>query len=381
MLASQLNVFSLIIPSFLLCLGSGIHLVGRTRNIASYVLHFGSVIMMAGILQIAQAIFIPQQVLHALPWLCVWFMLMMVLMAHSIYLRFHVATRWPYIYAILALSTVTFLYFTYVHNSLSARLTCITVFSGLIFANNLSTFLHARLQHWLDHWLKRTIIVMLVILVGQVVFLLLMSATLWLDNYLSLFWLSTQFTILFFSMTIFCLLAGCAIHDSIRALKYERDIDPLTGFFNRRALDEQHKLFGAMPAAPYAVLLCDLDHFKKINDQYGHTVGDLALQHVSQIMRSTLCHSDRIIRFGGEEFLVVLATEASTAVQTAERLRANLERHPLYVAEQHIPLSMSIGVSCFSQPPELETALQDADLLLYQAKKLGRDQVAWQLAS
>ena len=379
MLVSLSHTFSFIIPSFLLCLGSGIFWVGRTKKIAPYIYSFALVIMMAGVLQIAQAIAIPQQMLHVLPWLCVWFLCMMSLIAHSIYLRFKLHTRWPYIALIIALSIPFFLYFTYINYSLEYRLIVLTFATSLIFANDFKGFLSQRSKHWLDHWLKMVVASKFVVLGGQVLFLILMSSTDVLDNYLSIFWSLTQFTILFFSMAIFSLLSGCAVHDSMRTLKHERNIDPLTGLFNRRILHEQARLFHALPHAPYALLLCDLDHFKKINDQYGHAVGDLALQHVSQIMRTTLCHRDRLIRFGGEEFLVVLSAESLTAVKTAERLRHHIECQPLYLPEHHIQLTMSIGLSFFNQASELETALQDADLLLYQAKKLGRNQIAWQL--
>ena len=381
MLASQLHVFSFIIPSFLLCLGTGILWVGHSRNIAPYVHYFAVVIMMAGILQIAQAIAIPHHMIHVLPWLCTWFLVMIALMTHSIYLRFQVKTRWHFITVVAALATLIFLYFNYIDYSLEYRLSAMVIASMLISANNIQGLVQARSQHWLDRWLKVVMFVVFVILTVQVIFLVLMSSTFLLSNYLNIFWSSTQFTILFFSMAIFSLLSGCAVHDSMRALKYERNIDPLTGLLNRRALHEPNTLFRALSHPPYALFLCDLDHFKQINDQYGHAVGDLALQHVSHIMRTTLRHSDRIIRLGGEEFLVVLAAESSAILNTAERLRLNISHQPLCLNEHEIHITISIGVSYFTQPLNLAQALVDADLLLYQAKKLGRNQVAWQLQS
>lgn len=381
MLTSQLHAFGFIIPSFLLCLGSGILWIGRSKHIAPYVRYFACVIVMAGILQIAQAIAIPQQMIDVLPWLCVWFLLAISLMTHSIYLRFKIRTHWPYVVSVIILSIPIFLYFTYIDYSFESRLSATMVATLLIFGNNLRGILTNRSQHWLDHLLKIIIILMLSFFVCQVMFLVLMANTLWLDAYVTLFWSSTQFTSLFFNMAIFSLLSGCAVHDSMRTLKYELSIDPLTGLFNRRALHEKQKLFRALPEAPYALLLCDLDHFKKINDQYGHAIGDLALQHVSQIMRTTLRQNNRIIRFGGEEFLVVLAAPADLALEMAECLRHNIYRQPLYLPEQEISITISIGVSFFDAPCDLEPALQDADLMLYQAKKMGRDQVAWQMAS
>ncbi len=381
MLASQLSVFSFIIPSFLLCLGGVILWLGQRKYIVAYVRYFACVIIMAGLLQIAQAIAIPHQMIHVLPWLCTWFLLMIALMTHSIYLRFQINIRWSFIGIVIVLSTPIFLYFNYIHYSLQYRLIAISIATTLIFANNIKELVHAQSRNWLDHWLKMVMIVLLVVLSIQIIFLVLMSSTALLSNYLPLFWSSTQFTILFFSMAIFSLLAGCAVHDSMRALKYERNIDPLTGLLNHRALHDPNKLFRELPPAPYALLLCDLDHFKKINDQYGHAVGDLTLQHVSHIMRMTLRHSDRIIRLGGEEFLVILAAPNEAALHTAERLRSMIYHQPLSVAELHIQTSISIGVCCFEHTDDFDTALHDADLLLYQAKKLGRNQVAWQLTS
>jgi diguanylate cyclase (GGDEF)-like protein len=169
-----------------------------------------------------------------------------------------------------------------------------------------------------------------------------------------------------------------ALVESDRAHRRRSTLDPLTGLFNRNALEQRLRELDGEPSSEaeglsHALLLCDLDRFKRVNDQLGHAAGDAVLQDVAYTMRATLRAGDSIYRVGGEEILVVLpgATEAD-AVEIAERLRTAVgDRRPVGV-----PVTISIGVAV-SGPGLVDTdeLVSCADAALYSAKAGGRDRV------
>lgn len=169
-----------------------------------------------------------------------------------------------------------------------------------------------------------------------------------------------------------------ALVESDRAHRRRSTLDPLTGLFNRNALEQRLAELDGQPTggkegSSHALLLCDLDHFKRVNDQLGHAAGDAVLRDVAYTMRSALRAGDSIYRVGGEEILIVLpgATKAD-ALGVGERLRlAVRERRPAGVA-----MTISIGVAV-SRPGPLDTdrLVGLADEALYSAKAAGRDRV------
>jgi diguanylate cyclase (GGDEF)-like protein len=169
-----------------------------------------------------------------------------------------------------------------------------------------------------------------------------------------------------------------ALVESDRAHRRRSTLDPLTGLFNRNALEQRLAELDGQPTSEeeglsHALLLCDLDHFKRVNDQLGHAAGDAVLQDVAYTMRATLRAGDSIYRVGGEEILVVLpgANEAD-AIEIAERLRdAVHDRRPVGV-----PVTISVGVAV-SGPGSVDTdeLVSCADAALYSAKAGGRDRV------
>jgi diguanylate cyclase (GGDEF)-like protein len=169
-----------------------------------------------------------------------------------------------------------------------------------------------------------------------------------------------------------------ALVESDRAHRSRSTLDPLTGLFNRNALEQRLGELDGQPSSEeeglsHALLLCDLDHFKRVNDQLGHAAGDAVLQDVAYTMRAVLRAGDSIYRVGGEEILVVLpgAAEAD-AVEIAERLRqAVRERRPVGVT-----VTTSIGIAV-SRPGAVDTdeLVACADEALYAAKTGGRDRI------
>jgi diguanylate cyclase (GGDEF)-like protein/PAS domain S-box-containing protein len=156
--------------------------------------------------------------------------------------------------------------------------------------------------------------------------------------------------------------------------------DALTGLHNRLAANERLRSeFVAMKRSgnPYAVLLMDIDLFKRVNDAHGHAVGDQVLQRVAQALEATLRESDFVARYGGEEFLALLpATGLAAAALVAEKLRQAVASTPYPIAD---PITLSLGVALAdpAQPDE-DAALREADDRLYEAKRAGRNQ--WKAA-
>lgn len=158
----------------------------------------------------------------------------------------------------------------------------------------------------------------------------------------------------------------------VAALNTAALCDPLTGLANRRALEEVK-----LPAS-YSLIELDLDHFKQINDSFGHDAGDRVLRQVARVLRESVREQDQTFRLGGEEFLVLLPeADEATALMVAERIRISMHQLDLAGAAPEGRLTVSLGVSAksaqlstgFSQLMEL------ADQALYAAKGDGRDRV------
>ncbi len=172
------------------------------------------------------------------------------------------------------------------------------------------------------------------------------------------------------------------------ALRVQATRDALTGLLNRRAILERlaHNLeLGERGDGALGVLMLDLDHFKAINDTYGHPGGDAVLVETSARMKTHLRRYDGIGRFGGEEFLVVLpGCDRGATLATAERLRRSLSEQPVTRCGAAIHITCSIGAAVHTreQPLDAEELIQAADRALYRSKALGRNRVtpAWELS-
>jgi diguanylate cyclase (GGDEF)-like protein/PAS domain S-box-containing protein len=155
--------------------------------------------------------------------------------------------------------------------------------------------------------------------------------------------------------------------------------DPLTGIFNRRHVEEvlrQEVDRARRHARPLAVAMLDADHFKAINDTYGHQTGDEVLRAISDRCQKTLRANDVLGRYGGEEFVVVFPeTNLEEAGAVAERLRVAVGEHPIKVGDKALAVTVSIGLAAFAPGQDLEKLFQRADSALYTAKQDGRNLV------
>ncbi len=165
-------------------------------------------------------------------------------------------------------------------------------------------------------------------------------------------------------------------------LKHEATHDSLTGLWNRsRILDELARELRRVrrESGSCAVVIADVDHFKRVNDSHGHAVGDTVLQHVAQRIQSTLRLSDSIGRYGGEEFLLVLPrADLEGGHDVAERVRAAVAAEPIVTTPVEVRVTLSLGgVTCSSRSmPDAVALVQEADRALYRAKAEGRNRVA-----
>ena len=156
--------------------------------------------------------------------------------------------------------------------------------------------------------------------------------------------------------------------------------DPMTHLFNRRGLLEALQLyFSIRNAKPVYLLLMDIDHFKQVNDTYGHQAGDAVICQVANVLRSTVRSGDLVGRIGGEEFVVIcVETDAEGVMHLANRLRANIENQIMRItgSDALLRCTVTVGMSlCFVDVDGFDIALQQADSALYRGKSAGRNRV------
>lgn len=162
-------------------------------------------------------------------------------------------------------------------------------------------------------------------------------------------------------------------------LRYQASTDPLTKLSNRRHVLEMAQRESAVMQRedrPMCLMLCDVDHFKRVNDQYGHQAGDEVLKSVGLTLKSTLRAVDHVARWGGEEFLIVLpGAQLAEAKQVAERLRSLVAAQICHVGEHVIPVTVTVGLTQMSPMETVELAIARADEALYKGKSNGRNRI------
>ncbi len=164
-----------------------------------------------------------------------------------------------------------------------------------------------------------------------------------------------------------------------RAVRESRR-DALTGLSNRRQFDaamSRRVRQRSETGGPIALLFIDVDHFKYINDNYGHAIGDLALQHLSRILEEVAIEGDLVCRFGGEEFVILTASDSCESLEEfGERIRVAVEQSPLATPDGLLKLTVSVGGARIMAAPEAFLSarlLQLADQAVYAAKTSGRN--------
>ena len=192
----------------------------------------------------------------------------------------------------------------------------------------------------------------------------------------SVWWLIMLAASIFLSMWFAMVLVGTLVRDIIHQLNDERLKDPLTQLLNRRGFYEKAKFkLSQITQSSYCLLMCDIDHFKGINDQYGHLLGDQILKQVSQIIRENVRQQDLVGRFGGEEFILLLQVKREQqAYDVAERIRSCIETCQSF--EVNTSVIASFGLVQVDGEGFMQ-AIEVADQLLYSAKRSGRNRIGW----
>jgi diguanylate cyclase (GGDEF)-like protein len=167
------------------------------------------------------------------------------------------------------------------------------------------------------------------------------------------------------------------MHSQTVILQRRAETDELTSVLRREYLLEmlQRVVLGAsQDESNLCVIMADLDHFKEINDQYGHLAGDAVLRGVASRMQSALRGFDLIGRYGGEEFLFILQnTPLPIAKEVAERVRTRINTTEIHVDEKSIPVSISQGIAVLQKGEDMDSLINRADQAMYAAKHAGRD--------
>jgi diguanylate cyclase (GGDEF)-like protein len=175
-------------------------------------------------------------------------------------------------------------------------------------------------------------------------------------------------------------LGNSIVRDIENARLYQMAItDSLTKAYNRQFLlhrlpdeIERHKRYGDQ----FAIVLLDVDHFKRLNDQFGHVAGDYVLKELSRCLKKTLREIDALVRYGGEEFLMLLPkTDLEGAATIAERVRKTIEDHVFHHLDNRLHITLSLGVGSFTAEETEQSYVDRVDRALYRAKQGGRNRV------
>ena len=278
---------------------------------------------------------------------------------------------------IAAITLAALYYFSQVSPNVWARVSSFSVGSGLVL---LLPILQLRSKHNSFDWLDQSLLWLSILFTA---YTFARPALIWMLGYTDIealprspYWSWTLLSILNFSLLFAVVMSAIAARETVTQLRKERDLDALTQILNRRSFQENaQKLLTDMRLYPMAVLACDLDHFKCINDTWGHECGDKVLQLVSATLQNHVRERDLVARFGGEEFVILLTDIAlQDAEEIAQRIRRDLGSNNEALPSD-TKLTISFGISSITHPSQLDQALKEADQLLYQAKNAGRDRV------
>ncbi len=175
---------------------------------------------------------------------------------------------------------------------------------------------------------------------------------------------------------------GIALKNYMNIKRLQNDVafDPLTNCYNRREFNRliEHNIADAVRyKRELALIMLDIDYFKKVNDTYGHQAGDRVLKAAADIILSGIRKGDYLIRYGGEEFVVVLPnTRKANAIELAERLRKRIAESPIAITDQKkVDVTASFGIAAFRPGFDKNRLVKEADEMLYKAKAGGRNMV------
>lgn len=316
------------------------------------------------------------QRLHYSPFTTGVYLLAISCLAQALALRMRKQLAWRAITAINLVAMIAMLYVSQWDNSNAWRLVVMSVYVALVHGWVLLQLRHSRAQHILD---RISLTLYGLFGLSMLARLLLLPIeissidTVWISRQAA--WWFTTASVMLMGAGLTSSLTASALIDTTLHLRRERNHDSLTGVMTRRAFEE------SCAPVPYAqqlraLVYADLDHFKHINDQYGHAIGDEVLHFFGKVLQQNLRSADVVGRIGGEEFAIALhGVDVVQAKKLMARIAKRLSeyRHPFPSVELHVTASFGLVMV---QPTEtLESAMQRADLLLYAAKAAGRNRL------
>ncbi len=192
------------------------------------------------------------------------------------------------------------------------------------------------------------------------------------------FWQVLNFSLLISSVMMALTLLGAVVVDVIDEVRREGAVDVLTGIANRRGFLGRVKAIKADPAeVAMSVIYCDIDHFKRINDTFGHAAGDRVLEQFARLLESEVRPQDVPSRFGGEEFVILLMqANVVGAGQFAERVRQEVELTRFAGLPDHVQVTASFGIAQWRPDEDILEVMHRADRMVYEAKRAGRNRIA-----
>lgn len=268
-------------------------------------------------------------------------------------------------------------YFFYVDRQLLVRIYILNFGLGLILLATAWTLRHLRLGRSSERILFWILLAFSMHFFPRTVLTVGTRAPSAQDFGFSAFWLALQFSLAVLGVALALALLAVAIGDKMEVLIQERATDPLTGLLNRRGFDEETMLhFHISAARPVSLLVADIDHFKAINDTFGHEVGDHVLSGFGNLLLKAVRNIDVCGRLGGEEFAVLMPDcDAAGAFAFAEQLRNQVREAEFKGLPHSWKVTVSLGVAEVRPREDLAQVISRADAGLYAAKRAGRDRV------
>ena len=380
MQASQ--YFSLIVPVCAALLGAALVACWGTLRKHKYLLWLAAAYVLPAIAIAAQTMMSNQELAQTCVLLGALYLLGSWALAQGMALRYGGSAH-PRLALLISLVALAGLYyFSQVTDQLHMRMLILNVAMNLLLLLGVAAVYRSRRS---NDWLERVLRGSYLCFVGYSLARLAVVAVLMRPDpsqslVQSPLWLLMLAVNLLLSLWFVGVLLAVTVREVLHRLQKERDLDPLTQVLNRRALFERAPArLERLRTGCWALLMCDVDYFKQINDSLGHAVGDEVLVTVANVLTRNVRHTDLVVRLGGEEFLILLHCESlQSACAVANRMREQLmqETHP----RMGVRLTASFGVAEVAGAEQLHAAMDQADSLLYEAKRAGRNRVVAAMA-
>lgn len=376
----NIQLFVLIIPASLLLLGIAFIICQLILREQTFLAWVANGYILTALALAAQSLMDNQQLSHWAVVTGAFYLFGLWSIAHGMALRKGSHAR-PVMGVLIGLITLSLLfYFSWIEENLWLRIIILSLGMGaiqLLVANHfLANYTEGDM---FDRALSIAYITIIVYSLARPVVIFFFSSP---DSFGELtksnYWLLMLSASILLSLWLALVIFAITVRDIVLKLNDERYRDPLTQLLNRRGFfEEAKKLLGIQSSNNhYFLLTCDIDHFKSVNDNWGHLVGDKVLQTVSKAIVKNVRKGDLVARFGGEEFVIFFrGIDITDACKIAERIREEIEHATFVTISARV--TASFGLANITASDDLVSAIDRADALLYNAKQNGRNQICW----